>query len=81
VEPITYWITVGDTNASQGWQRKLARLRYGLTGKVPDGILVRVSSISSDTSHAFAQQAAFIAGLLGSMNDASRKRLIGSLAG
>jgi EpsI family protein len=81
VEPITYWITVGDVNASQGWQRKLARLRYGLTGKVPDGILVRVSSISSDTSRAFADQAAFIAGLLGNMTDASRKRLVGSLAG
>ena len=33
VEPITYWVTVGDTAATtKGWERKLVKLRYGLTG-------------------------------------------------
>ena len=46
-EPITYWIVMGK-EAVVGINVKLAQLRYGLTGKVPDGILVRVSSIDAD---------------------------------
>ena len=47
IEPITYWITVGDM-AVRGWfEQKLAKVKYGLTGTVPSGILVRVSSITT----------------------------------
>lgn len=77
-EPITYWITVGDTAAAQGWKRKLTLLRYGLTGKIPDGMLVRVSNISRDAEAAFAEQARFIDQLVASVPDGTRRRLIGA---
>src|SRR5262249_52965046 len=48
VEPITYWIAVGDVVVRGALEQNLARLKYGLTGTVPDGILVRVSTISRE---------------------------------
>lgn len=77
-EPITYWITVGDRAARPGLERKLAQLRFGLSGTVPDGMLVRVSSLDSDTSSGFALHDRFVRDLLGSLAPAARTRLLGS---
>ncbi|MGH8636578.1 MAG: exosortase-associated protein EpsI, B-type, partial [Burkholderiales bacterium] len=55
-EPITYWIVVGDNIVLDGLQQKLAQLRYGLTGKIPDGVLVRVSTIDTNSEHSFQVQ-------------------------
>lgn len=63
VEPITYWMTVGDEPVVPGLRRKLAQLRHGLNGQIPDGALIRVSSLSGDAPAAFALQAEFIAEL------------------
>ena len=77
-EPITYWITVGDRAARPGLERKLAQLRYGLRGTVPDGMLVRVSSLESDTPSGYALHDRFVRDLLGSVSPVARTRLIGS---
>jgi EpsI family protein len=77
VEPITYWITVGDKVTRPGTEQKLQQLRYGLTGSIPDGMLVRVSSISSDMASAYGLQQKFVGDMLASLAPASRKRLIG----
>lgn len=77
VEPITYWITVGDRVPGSGTARKLEQLKYGLTGKVPDGLLFRVSSIAADHERAFSLQASFVNGLLKSAPPEARERLIG----
>lgn len=77
VEPITYWITVGDTAVSGKIQQKLAQLRYGLTGRIPDGILVRVSNLSGDNQLAYRRHADFIDAMLSGMTQESRRRLIG----
>jgi EpsI family protein len=78
-EPITYWIRVGDKAVvPKGLQQKLAQLRYGLTGKVPDGMLVRVSSISADEKDAYRTQDDFIKAMLAAMNKEDRARLAGS---
>jgi hypothetical protein len=45
----------------------LAQLRYGLTGKIPDGILVRVSSLGRYTDKELLKQADFIAALTGAV--------------
>jgi len=79
VEPITYWITVGDTTATKGWERKLVKLRYGLTGQIPEGMLVRVSSISSEPATAYQHQSEFIKGMLGAISEKDRKRFVGTL--
>ena len=60
IEPITYWITVGDEIVLGGLDRKFAQLRYGLTGSIPDGMLVRMSSISSDPSTAYRSHSQFV---------------------
>ena len=76
-EPITYWITVGNKAVLPGIDEKLQQLKYGLTGNVPDGMLVRVSSISSDKDKAYQLQTIFIQDLLSSVNTGERIRLIG----
>lgn len=59
-EPITYWVTLDEVATLPGVGRKLAQIQYGLKGQIPDGMLVRVSSISTSTEAAFALQQRFI---------------------
>ena len=52
-EPITYWVRMGDS-VTRGWfEQKLARFRYLVTGKVPDALLFRVSTISDDVQDSY----------------------------
>lgn len=78
-EPITYWITVGDRAARPGLERKLAQLGLGLSGTIADGMLVRVSSLESDTPSGYALHDRFVRDLLGSLSPVARSRLLGSL--
>ncbi len=77
-EPITYWITVGDKAVLPGIEQKLQQLRYGLTGNVPDGMLVRVSSIGPDNNEAYQLQSQFIQDMLSSIGIKERIRLTGT---
>ncbi len=77
IEPITYWITIGNEAVSQGWQRKVAKIRTLFTGQVADGVLVRVSSISTDPASAFQEHEGFINELLRGLDPATRKRVGG----
>ena len=76
-EPITYWLVIGRTVASFGYGHRLALLKYGLTGHVPDGLLVRVSSIDDDGPRAWAQQDAFLSDMLASLAPGFRRRILG----
>lgn len=77
-EPITYWITIGRKATLPGMDQRLAQLRYGLTGMVADGMLVRVSNISADADGAYVLQSKFINDLLLSLSPDERTRLIGA---
>ena len=77
IEPITYWITVGNQTVTGGLDKKLAEMRYGLTGKVPDGLLFRVSSIDPEAEHAYSSQARFIAELHTSLDEKRRVVIFG----
>lgn len=77
-EPITYWIVVGDKVVTSGTQQKLAQLRYGVHGLIPDGMLVRVSSIGVDTKAAYALQAEFVNELVRSIDQERRLRITGA---
>lgn len=46
IEPITYWVTLNEEATVPGVDRKLAQIRYGLQGKIVDGMLFRISSFS-----------------------------------
>lgn len=76
-EPITYWVVVGDKATLSGLKQKFAQLSYGLTGRVPDGFLVRVSSIDHDRQIAHQQQEEFIESMLGAMSEKDRARITG----
>jgi EpsI family protein len=78
-EPITYWVVVGDKATPAGIRQKLAQVGYGLTGKVPDGFLVRVSSIGSAPPRAYEQQEEFIHAMLGAMSEKHRVRITGQI--
>jgi exosortase B len=67
IEAVTYWLKVGDIAVLPGLGRKLAQLRYGLSGKIPDGILVRVSSLGRYTDKELLKQADFIVALTGAV--------------
>lgn len=78
IEPITYWTTVGDTVAINGLKWKLNQLKYGLTGKIPDGLLFRISSIQADDSAAYRMQDEFSRELLDALTPEGKKRIIGN---
>jgi len=76
-EPITYWVVVGDQQTQFGLRMKLAQMRYTLTGVIPDGMLVRVSSIDRDEVGAYDNQTDFIRAMIASMRDSERERITG----
>ena len=77
VEPITYWMTVGDYVVTDGFSRKLAQLRYGLGGAVTDGMLIRISSVTRDEKSAYDLHRSFIQELFRSISEDKRLRFAG----
>ncbi|GAB3448901.1 EpsI family protein [Massilia solisilvae] len=77
-EPITYWVTIGDKAVLSGIEQKLQRLAYGLSGKIPDGMLVRVSTIQPGATEAYKVQDRFVNDMLGAMAARDRARLLGA---
>jgi EpsI family protein len=76
-EPVTYWLTVGDQVIKSKLDKRIAEIRLGLTGQIPDGLLFRVSSIDADTARAFAMQQKFTADMMAAVPAATRKQLSG----
>lgn len=76
-EPITYWFTLGDQTVRSRFERRMAEVRVGLTGQIPDGLLFRVSSIDRDPKRAYAEHDRFVNDLLAAVAPADRVRLSG----
>lgn len=74
-EPVTYWIVIGNRFARSQWEMKLVKLRYGFEGYIPEGMLVRVSSISFDADKAFEIQKSFSRDLIASVDVEKRARI------
>ena len=79
-EPVTYWLTVGDQVVKSAFDRRLAEIRLGLTGQIPDGLLFRVSSIDDDAARAFAMQQRFAADMMSAVPGETRRQLSGLAA-
>lgn len=79
-EPVTYWLTVGDQIVQSSLDRRLAEIRLGLTGQIPDGLLFRVSSIDDDAGRAFRMQQKFVADMMASVPAKERRQLGGLVA-
>ena len=76
-EPITYWITVGERITITGTEQKLAQLSYSTRGVIPDGMLVRVSSIDADVAGAYSRHQSFIGALVKAVPEAQQSQVIG----
>lgn len=79
-EPITYWVRIGDKVVRGNLEQGFARLDYGLNGMVADGILFRVSSVSSEVDNAFITQRRFIDDLLKAVPEPTKNYLLGKAA-
>jgi exosortase B len=80
-EPVTYWFTMGDRVVLGRLERLRVQLAHGLAGRIPDGMLVRVSSLSTDPARAFAAQDAFMDAIVAAVPAAQASRLVGAAQG
>jgi EpsI family protein len=78
IEPITYWIKSGDY-LIRGWvEQNVARVKSGLKGHLPDGLLVRVSTIEADPKHAYSVQTRFVNDMIGAIKPQGQQFLLGT---
>ena len=79
VEPVTYWFTMGERVVLGRVERLRAQLASGLRGHMMDGMLVRVSSLSSasDAAGAFVTQQSFATALFSAIPAAAAARFVG----
>lgn len=79
-EPITYWIRSGDRLVRGWYEQNMSRITAGLQGRVNDGFLVRVSSISTDSAKAFILQQKFIGDMLAALPPEHKPMFLGAKA-
>lgn len=79
-EPVTYWTRIGDSVADSMFSRQWAKLAYGIRGRVPDGVLVRVSTITNRSAYAFELHERFLRQLVQAVDPARRRFLLGGRA-
>ena len=76
-EYITYWTRIGQALPISGGEQRAAKLHNALAGIIPDGVLVRVSTLADDPARAFASNQQFIVDLLRAVRPAVRRVLTG----
>lgn len=80
VEPVTYWMRIGD-DIARGWlEQNKVRLKYGTRGLIPDGVLFRVSNVSTQPKEAYELQRQFVEELVIAMNPTAREVFLGAVA-
>jgi EpsI family protein len=76
-EPISYWLKVGGYVATGAFDRQIARMKYGLRGVIPDGALIRVSTVGLSETASYQLQDRFISDLLSALSPEDRKFFAG----
>ena len=77
LEPVTYWVLMGDEATVSNTQRRMVAIRYGLHRLIPEGMLVRVSSINADKEAAYALHRVFINDLVAAVPESLKVRVVG----
>lgn len=77
-EPITYWMKIGNDISNGVVDNQLSRMKYGLRGIIPDGALIRVSTVGLAKDASFALQDQFIQDLLNALPAQERAFLLGN---
>lgn len=78
VEPVTYWLRIGDDIARGWFEQNKVRLKYGTRGLIPDGVLFRISSIGGDPVAAFELQRRFVDELVRQMSLPAKRLFLGN---
>jgi EpsI family protein len=78
IEPITYWIRIGNKIVRGNLEQGFARLSYGIRGQIADGLLFRVSSIDSNPVNAYDKQERFASDLARAMLETNKPSLLGT---
>lgn len=79
IEPVVYWVRIGDTLSSNAWQTRWYILREGMAGRIPDGILVRTSQVMRSATQVEASlevQRRFLADLVAAVPESKRAVLV-----
>lgn len=77
-EPLTYWVVVGERAVTGAVASKLMALSYGMQGIVPDGMIIRMSTLGLSDQEAFAEQDAFAAEMLRNLPPRWKAKLTGA---
>jgi len=80
IEQILYWTRIGEHLPTDGRQQRLAKLEDQFAGIIPDGVLMRISTLNGDAAEGLAINRRFARDLLRAMTPASRAVLIGTAA-
>jgi EpsI family protein len=80
IEPISYWMRIGYDVTNSNLARNALKLEYGLRGWIPDGVLIRVSTLGVAPEASFKVQDQFIRDLLNTVPRDTRTFLVGDPA-
>lgn len=78
-EVVSYWIRIGGIYSDSAWQTRSHIFTEGLAGRIPDGVLVRVSQRAADESQLdaiYQRQEAFAQQLVAQTEPRSRELLV-----
>lgn len=79
VEPVTYWFTMGDNVVLSLIDRQITQLKYSLSGVIPDGYLIRLSSLGSVPEAEYELQLRFGDDLFAVLPDGLKRKLLGGM--
>lgn len=79
VEHVLYWTRIGDMLPVNWTAQRIAVMRSNLAGFVPDGLLVRLSTIADDEDQAEDALQRFARTMLAAIGPGGRRMLIGSI--
>jgi EpsI family protein len=80
IEQILYWTRIGEHLPTDGRAQRIAKLSDQLAGVIPDGILVRVSTITDDPREGLILNRRFAADLMTAVPVKARPMLVGTPA-
>lgn len=82
IEPVVYWVRIGESISLNAWQTRWYILSEGIAGRIPDGILVRTSQIvrnQSRVDQSLQVQQGFLSDLVAALPPGQRGLLLPSV--
>jgi EpsI family protein len=78
IEPLIYWTTAGDFIYRNRMQQKLIGFKYSRDNLIPDGMIVRASTLENDPAVALTSITDFVQDWYESMPEQQRRRYFGN---